>query len=1551
MEKFGLLTFVLILVLGVLSRQYVAHFTHVPYTVVMMLCGCVVGAVINRDQSNENGALNSGHLTSPTIRAWYNMDPEVLLFAFIPLLVFESAFMSDTHIFSRVIPQVLTLAGPGVLLASILTATFARFAFPAYGWSWPTCLMFGGILSATDPVAVVSLLKELGVSERLGTLIEGESLLNDGTAIVVFDVFFRAVEEDPCEPSMPSASTVVTLLFRLAALGPMVGVFVGWLTTTMLGTVLNDPLNEIAITVIACYGSFGLAEGVLGTSGILSVVLCGVYLSHYGRGRISADVEQAVHTFWSTISHIANTAVFFLAGLVMTVRVFRQSAKDSIGNDVCVKCGHHHESEFHDDQDHQGRRFLELTDEAEEETSCKSFRAFDFWYLVILYVALHVIRGIVVVVASPVLYRDVYGFDAKQASVVVYGGLRGAIGLALALIINETEGLEDKLKSRILFQVSGIALLTLLVNGTTTRHLLHFLGLDKSSDASDEIFAHVTVDVEKKLAKETGRLKREPFLGDANWAMVWRYVPCLSADAYWRRIKDHRLVLSEPELSDLGSASNHHHSEDKEEEERLQPQEAGCVVQGRRSKYWQYPVPPKLRGRWADYHRRYGSTPPKFLHLQQEATNDDDLEESLRHPIHASFASHVRNLNFSSSSSSRRRSKKKYPLDTFDEIFTAVGASFEDVRRERKKMQKFSLERAASKLASSSRSGGPRRDLDDDDDDEEEKEPEPQPKDGAPVPSSFASTTTAKPSPGGIGSRIFRPFLTKRTKSLPNVDDDDDVEADLQLFHRQGSALTTSTDDASADDIQALQCLDLALRAEARARIMYAVRANYNSAFARGRLGARGLRVLREIADFQLDETTKSLQGHWRRVADEYFSRVTTLERLRILKIYVPIPLVRRLFDRFIFARTAFVVEVAHNFVKALGDVDVNEVVDDGPDKEILVQEIRMQRKVAQDTVDEYAKIFPEVANAVKTQIAAGFILVRMQRLLQELHEHGALSETELEAASEKINVSRVKLSHHPTIELVAELETTLLKDLKVPFLREIPPDDLANLLVDKTQCRSEVVLAETIVAKKGKLKLERRGDLHSRRGWFVVARGALQATTDDDDDDNPDDAHESRRRRSTALGEVLGEGTICCLEEQLLGIPLTATLRALSMVHLVYFDAKAMLLIAERNDRLRHKLYWIAAARVLRESPGTAGMPETHIAHLEEEAIFVEVDDPDLVAAQHTAGGETSGTGTDARPRRASFRDLAATLSGSKTSAKPSGKPPTRRASSPPEGLVGKIHDLQLAAAQQDDHVPDGEPHRPGGEVHRPGSVVKHSPFCIEEEEEHEEQPAAGTLTTTTADDDEEKGGTTEPPAQAQAQAAATTSQRRVSIKSALPRASSSKGSLQKLGGGGGGGVEKTHPNDNNDEASSSANSLQALPTKKSDAYWSKLRGAVVTAGALVKEREKKVELLDTFKHGEDREVPPGHSLLLLRGTAFLMDRTDDQKPHVAFLGDDVDDDKKKHGSTHLVTDHGVVTHVVNAIAMIAIDDTRHTRTIRLSPGTKAFILRDECLSATPPM
>ena len=219
------------LAIGAATRHLLGH-TGLPYTVLMMLFGILFGFIARSSSDVEK-------YTTMT-----NMDPNLILIVFLPGLIFESAMAMDLHIFLKTVKQVLILAGPGLLLATLSTALVGKFVFD-YNWDWNTSLLFGAIVSATDPVAVVALLNDLGVSKRLSTLIEGESLLNDGTAIVLFTVLIDAVKEGQIE----SPGNVTVTFIRMAVGGPVFG----WvLVVTVFMVVMACFLTVICTCVFAC---------------------------------------------------------------------------------------------------------------------------------------------------------------------------------------------------------------------------------------------------------------------------------------------------------------------------------------------------------------------------------------------------------------------------------------------------------------------------------------------------------------------------------------------------------------------------------------------------------------------------------------------------------------------------------------------------------------------------------------------------------------------------------------------------------------------------------------------------------------------------------------------------------------------------------------------------------------------------------------------------------------------------------------------------------------------------------------------------------------------------------------------------------------------------------------------------------------------------------------------------------------------------------------------------------------------------------------------------
>jgi len=216
---------------------------------------------------------------------WGNMDPHLLLMIFIPALIFESAFNSDWHIFKVEFVQTLIMAGPMLIVATFLSAFMMTYILGYTGtFTWEASLLFGSIVSATDPVAVVVLLKELGASKRLSTLIEGESLLNDGTAMVVFLVLLDIVKGIQLTPW-----DITVRFVRLSFGGAILGIIGGIIASQLLRRIHNNFVLEVNTTIFTAYLVFFIAEVTpIHVSGILALVALGLYMTKSGKTRISA---------------------------------------------------------------------------------------------------------------------------------------------------------------------------------------------------------------------------------------------------------------------------------------------------------------------------------------------------------------------------------------------------------------------------------------------------------------------------------------------------------------------------------------------------------------------------------------------------------------------------------------------------------------------------------------------------------------------------------------------------------------------------------------------------------------------------------------------------------------------------------------------------------------------------------------------------------------------------------------------------------------------------------------------------------------------------------------------------------------------------------------------------------------------------------------------------------------------------------------------------------------------------------------------------------------
>lgn len=460
---------IIALIIGAGTRHLLKN-SFLPYTVALLIIGIVLGLLVRFEfLTHSLSALNEA------VEWAGNIDPHLILSVFLPTLIFEAAFAMDVHTFKKSFTNATLMAVPGLIITIGLTGSFiillTNFNIGFTGWNWSLAILFGALISATDPVAVVSLLKHMGTSKKLGTLIEGESLLNDGTAIVIFMVFLTIITGGTTQNS------IIVEFLRIALGGALLGVGIGLVTMWWVGRVFNDALVEISIFVAAAYLTFYIAEHFINVSGVLGVVSFGLMMAGTGRTKISPKVEHFLHKFWELLAFIANTLIFLIVGLIIAQKTV--------------------------------------------------FTPYDLLILLFVYLGIHIIRGLVIGLFFPLMQNTGYGIRKKEAYVLWWGALRGAIGLALALVVARTDPrfISERIRDQFLFLTAGVVTLTLLINATTIGWLVRKLGFTQLSPAKKTMIEQARHYLRQSLENWVAKMKSDRYMNRANWNRVREYYP------------------------------------------------------------------------------------------------------------------------------------------------------------------------------------------------------------------------------------------------------------------------------------------------------------------------------------------------------------------------------------------------------------------------------------------------------------------------------------------------------------------------------------------------------------------------------------------------------------------------------------------------------------------------------------------------------------------------------------------------------------------------------------------------------------------------------------------------------------------------------------------------------------------------------------------------------------------------------------------------------------------------------------------------------------------
>ena len=373
-EEYGVGLLLIATFVGILAQRL-----RMPYTVGLVLVGAAL-AILYR----------GFHV---------DLDPHIILGIFVPPLIFEAAFHLPVPNLRQNISAILTLAIIGVLLTTFLVGGIVTLGA---GMPFSYAIIFGAIIAATDPVAVIALFKTMGVPKRLQVILEGESLFNDGTAIVIFNIAVAAAAT-----GVFNVREGVGDFITSAGVGLGIGFVLGILTSFVISRI-NDHLIETALTFVLAYGAFVLAESIH-VSGVLAVVAAGLANGNIGPRGMSPTTRIVVYNFWEFMSFIANSFVFLLIGLVTDISLIT-----------------------------------------------------NYWPFILWGILAALVARLIVIYGLLVPFKSI---PTRWKHIMYWGGLRGAISLALVLSLSTKLGAQ--VYNQLLAMVFGLVLFTLLVQGTT----------------------------------------------------------------------------------------------------------------------------------------------------------------------------------------------------------------------------------------------------------------------------------------------------------------------------------------------------------------------------------------------------------------------------------------------------------------------------------------------------------------------------------------------------------------------------------------------------------------------------------------------------------------------------------------------------------------------------------------------------------------------------------------------------------------------------------------------------------------------------------------------------------------------------------------------------------------------------------------------------------------------------------------------------------------------------------------------------------------------------
>ncbi|MEJ8473845.1 cation:proton antiporter [Roseibium algae] len=388
------------------------------------------------------------------------LDAEKILYVFLPILLFQTTLTLDVRRIFEDIGAILLMAVIAVFVATF----FIGFAlYPLAGVPLVACLLLGAIVATTDPIAVVAIFRDIGAPARLGRIVEGESLLNDAAAIVIF-VILLGILTGSQPPDAPQAAIAFVRSF---AGGIIVGILIARLAVMTLPMMRDLPLAQVTLSLALPYLVYVVSDQFADVSAVVAVVSAGIVFNLYGPSRITPKSWTFLHDVWQQIAFLASSLIFILVSILIPRLV-------------------------------------------------SGFALLDILLLLVLIVSALAARAVVIFGLLPVLSQMRMGevVNNRFKTVILWGGMRGAVTLTLALSVSEHEALTEDVSTFVTKLSTSFVLFTLMVYGTSLKPLIRLLKLDRLS-ARDEALRNqflslVLSDISQEVAATAKAYQIEP---------------------------------------------------------------------------------------------------------------------------------------------------------------------------------------------------------------------------------------------------------------------------------------------------------------------------------------------------------------------------------------------------------------------------------------------------------------------------------------------------------------------------------------------------------------------------------------------------------------------------------------------------------------------------------------------------------------------------------------------------------------------------------------------------------------------------------------------------------------------------------------------------------------------------------------------------------------------------------------------------------------------------------------------------------------------------------